>query len=311
MQAERVAWLQGTAFLMTDVRILDERVQGLTYSYRVSLGARSVAQAVDADLKRIGRTVRIRGYRPGRAPPSLVRSHHGARVRAAAVDRMAISLARTLIEEKGLEPIRRPRIEFEESAAAPSGDVVFSLILEVPPEIRLGPLEGMPIRRWKVPEGDAVLTERANADVKRQLFDELMKRYDFPVPEDMVENEYDRIVHSFQDKVGEAVDTELDLQLRSIAERRIRLAILLAEIGRVHGIGASRAEIEALVEREADRDPAHQAEIIDYYLDHPMALAELQSPLFEKRVVDFLLERSEVEEVALSTEDLSDALGYV
>lgn len=295
---------------MKDVRILDERVEGLTHSYRVSLGARTVAQAVDAELKRIGRTVRISGYRPGRAPPSLVRRHHGARVRAAAVDRMAIGLARTLIEEKRLEPIRRPRIEIEDSAAGP-GDVVFSLILEVPPEIRLGPLEGIPIRRLQVPDGDAVLSERANADVKRQLFDELMKRYDFPVPDDMVENEYDRIVHSFQNQVGEAVDTQLDLQLRSIAERRIRLAILLAEIGRVHGIGTSRAEIEALVEREAERDPAHQAEIIDYYLDHPMALAELQSPLFENRVVDFLLERSEVEEVALSTEDLSDALEYV
>lgn len=294
---------------MGNLRILDERVDGLTHSYRVSLGARSVSEAVGAELKRIGRTVRIPGFRPGRAPPSLVRSHHGVRVRAAVVDRMAIGLARTLIAKKRLEPVRRPRIDIEEDGAAGgSGDVVFSLLLEVPPEIRLGPLEGIPIRRPRIPDGDADLTERVNADVKRQLFDELMKRYDFPVPEGMMANEYDRIVRNFEASVGESVDAELDRRLRDIAERRTRLAILLAEIGRVHGIQASRAEIEALVEREAERDPAHQAEIIDYYLDNPTALAELQSPLFEERVVDFLLQHSDVEEVELSEQELRDAL---
>lgn len=297
---------------MADVRILDERVEGLTRNYRVALGARSVAEAVDTELERIGPTVRIPGFRAGRVPPSLVRSHHGARVRAAVVDRMAISLARTLIAERSLEPVRRPRIEIEEEGIEDSaGDVVFSLLLEVPPEIRLGPLEGIRIRRLRVPNGDTVLTERANADVKRQLFDELMKRYDFPVSEGMVTNEYDRIVHDFEARVGESVDSELDLQLRGIAERRIRLAILLAEIGRAHGIRISRAEIEALVEREVERDPAHQAEIIDYYLDHPTALAELQSPLFEDRIVEFLLEHSDVEEVEVSEEELCAALEHV
>lgn len=289
---------------MADFRILDQRVDGLAHSYRVALDARSVAEAVDEELKQIGRKVRVPGFRPGRAPPSLVRSHHGERIRAAVVDRMAIGLARRLIAEKNLEPISRPRIEIENRGADPSGEVTFSLLFEVAPEFRLGALEGMRLRRVRVPDGDGGLTERANADVKRQLFDELMKRYDFAVPRAMVDDEYERIVRNFEAEVGETVDAELDVRLHGIAERRIRLAILLTGIGQAHGIRTSRAEIEALVEREAERYAEHQAEIIDYYLDHPTALAELQAPLFEDRVVAFLLERSDIEEVEPSTEAL-------
>lgn len=254
--------------------------------------------------KQIGREVRVRGFRPGRAPPSLVRSRHGERIRAAVVDHMAIGLARRLIAAKNLEPISRPRIEIENSGANSSGEVAFSLLLEVAPEIRLGALEGIRLRRVRVPDGDRGLTERANADVKRQLFDELMERYDFAVPRAMVDDEYERIVRNFEAEVGETLDAELDVRLRGIAQRRIRLAILLTEIGQVHGIRTSRAEIEALVEREAERHPEHQAEIIDYYLDHPTALAELQAPLLEERVVAFLLERSDIEEVEASKEEL-------
>jgi FKBP-type peptidyl-prolyl cis-trans isomerase (trigger factor) len=289
---------------MTDFRILDQRVDGLAHIYRVAIDARSVAEAVNKELKQIGRKVRVRGFRPGRAPPSLVRSRHGERIRAVVVDRMAIGLARTLIAEKNLEPISRPRIEIENSDANSSGEVAFSLLLEVAPEIRLGALEGIRLRRVRVPDGDRGLTARANADVKRQLFDELMKRYDFPVPRAMVDDEYERIFRNFEAEVGETVDAELDIRLHGIAERRIRLAILLTEIGQVHGIRTSRAEIEALVEREAERHPEHQAEIIDYYLDHPTALAELQAPLFEESVVAFLLERNDIEEVDASKEEL-------
>jgi trigger factor len=120
----------------------------------------------------------------------------------------------------------------------------------------------------------------------------------------MVDDEYERIFRNFEAEVGETVDAELDIRLHGIAERRIRLAILLTEIGQVHGIRTSRAEIEALVEREAERHPEHQAEIIDYYLDHPTALAELQAPLFEESVVAFLLERNDIEEVDASKEEL-------
>lgn len=310
MQSNRLKNLSGENGTMADVRILDEHIEGLTHTYRVSLNASRVAEAVDIKLKEIGHKACIPGFRPGRAPLPLVRNHHGDRVREAVIDRMAIRVTRTLIVEKSLEPTRRPKIHIEQEEAASSGEVLFSLLVEVPPKVEIGPLEGFRLRQLRVPEGDTVLAERANADLRRQLFDRLMERYDFPVPKDMVENEYERIVHGFEAEVGEAVDTQLAVEMRGIAERRIRLAILLIEIGRVHNIRIPREEVEALVERQAERDPAHQAEIIDYYLDHPTALAELQSPLFEDRVVAFLLKRSEIEEVELSNEELRKALAH-
>lgn len=296
---------------MTDVRILEEHIDGLTHTYRVRLGARSVADDVDTRLKQIGRKAAVPGFRPGRAPLSLLRKHYGARVREAVVDRMAISVTRSLIARKNLEPVRRPGIRIEEEDAPSSGDVVFSLLLEVPPQVPLGPMEGFRLRKLRVLEDDASLRERANTHLRRQLFDRLMEEYDFPVPKDMVENEYQRIVNGFKAEVGDAMDAQLTAELNGIAERRVRLAILLAEIGRAHDIRISRAEVEALVERQAERDPAHQEAIIDYYLDHPTALAELQSPLFEDRVVNFLLERSVIEEVDPGTEELREALENV
>ncbi|MDZ7767695.1 MAG: hypothetical protein U5K38_00755 [Woeseiaceae bacterium] len=105
------------------------------------------------------------------------------------------------------------------------------------------------------------------------------------------------------------MDTELEPKLRGIAERRIRLALLLTEIGRVHDIHVPRVEVEALVERVAERDPAHRGQrLSDYYLDHPTALAELQSPLFEERVVRFLLAQCEIEEIDVSADELRGAM---
>lgn len=294
---------------MADVRVLDEHIDGLTHTYRVSLDARSIAESVDIKLKELGRKAPIPGFRPGHAPPSLVQKRYGRRVREAVVDRMAIRVARSLIESNQLEPVGRPRIRMEEEAATSSGEAIFSLCVEVPPRVVLDSLEGFRLRRTRAADGDTMLAEEAHADLRRQLFDQLMERYDFPVPNEMVRNEYERIVHGFKARVGEAVDAELEAELRAIAERRIRLAILLTEIGQAHDIGIPRTEVEALVEREAERDPEHQNDIIDYYVDNPTALAELQSPLFEDRVVSFLLERCEIYDAVPNSDGAHDPAG--
>lgn len=289
-------------------KILDEKIDGLTHMYRVALDSQPVTEAVDIRLKAIGKTARIPGFRVGRAPLHILRNHYGARVRDQVVDHMAIDVARKLIDGKDLKPIRRPTINIDEDPAQSSDTVEFTLLLEVAPTIELGPLEGFKLRRLVPPDGRESLDEQARAHLRRQLFDALMARYDFPVPRDMVASEHERIKRGFETEVGEAVDPDLDMELAQIAERRIRLAILFTEIGRVHNINIPNEEVEALVERQAERDPEHQAELIDYYLDHPTALAELQSPLFEDRVVDFLLVRSDIEEVAVTEDELYAAL---
>lgn len=288
---------------MSKSRILDEQIDGLTHVYRVAIDSAPVNEAVDRQLTEVGKTARIPGFRVGRAPLHILRNHYGTRIRDQVIDHMAIEVARGLIAEKALEPIRRPTINIDEPGSQSEDTVEFTLLLEVAPSFELGPLENFQLRRL-VPSADQdSLDEQARSHLRRQLFDVLMARYDFPVPKDMVEHEHERIKHGFEAEVGEPVDPEMDRELVNIAERRIRLAILLTEIGRVHNIIIPPEEVEALVERQAQRDPAHQAELIDYYLDHPTALAELQSPLFEDRVVEFLLDRSEIEEINVTPEE--------
>jgi len=286
---------------MSDARLLDEQIDVSSHRFRMSLPGAAVRRRVDSALTKIARSATLPGFRPGRVPVSMLRKRIGTEVRDDVVDRLAIGVARRLIAERGLQPAGRPRIEVE---ADTDDAVTFSLQLELAPALDLGEMGGYRLQRLHADPPDAELDEEAEMLLRRQLFDALIEGYAFDVPPDMVDNEYARILHGFEDEVGEAVDEGLAAELRSIAERRIRLAILFTEIGNAHGVGVPREEVEDLVEQEAAHDPEHQAEVIDYYLDHPTALAELQSPLFEDRVVAFLLARSEIEDVTVSAGEL-------
>lgn len=291
---------------MSETRVLDEQTDGLTHRFRLALDEGRMTRAVDAQLQTLGRDARIPGFRPGRAPLSILRNHFGRRVRQTVADRMAIDVARQLIIERNLQPARRPAIAMDDGADA--GALTFTLLLEVAPSVELGNLNDIELRRLRPPVADPQLEAQADSLLRRRLFDALTERYTFPVPGDMVDNEYARIAQGFEAQVGETIDADLAEKLRAIAERRIRLAILFTEIGAAHGIDVPRSEVEALVRHEAERDPEHQAAIIDYYLDHPTALAELQSPVFEDRVVAFLLERSRIEDVAVTRDELLAAV---
>lgn len=284
---------------MEPARIVAESVDGLRHEYRVALDPVRVAEAVDAQLERSGRRLAVPGFRPGRAPLSVLRVHHGKRLRDAVVDRLAISVTRDLIAERGLAPRARPSIRIDDNSPE-----TFVLAVDVTPRIALGDGVDIPIHHLRASDGDAESTALEQEYVRRQLFDALIAHYAFPVPEEMVEAEHARILTGYREAVGEEPDPETERELSAIAERRIRLALLLSEIARCNAIEVPRAEVEQLIEHVADRDPGHQDEIIDYYLDHPTAMAELQSPLLEERVVRFLLERCTITEETVDADRL-------
>ncbi|MDO8861721.1 trigger factor [Haliea sp. E1-2-M8] len=276
---------------MEPARIIAEQVDGLRHEYRIELDPERVREAVDERLRRGGRKLTVPGFRPGRAPLSALRTHHGKRLREGVVDSLAISVTRGLIAERGLSPRSRPSIRIDTEAPG-----AFVLTVDVTPEIELGDMAEIPIHRLRATDGDEQCAALADEYVRRQLFDALLEQYGFPVPEEMVDSEHTRVVAGYRDAVGEEPDPATDQELAAIAERRIRLALLLSEIACRNSIEVPRAEVEQLVERVAGRDPEHEDEIIDYYLDHPTAMAELQSPLLEERVVRFLLERCRITE---------------
>ena len=284
---------------MEPVRIIAEQIDGLRHEYRVALDPAQVRESVDAQLRRVGRKLAVPGFRPGRAPLAVLRTHHGRRLRNDVVDRLAINVTRRLIAERGLSPLGRPSISID--ADAPE---TFVLALETTPEITLGDMADIHIQRLRVENGNAESTALAQEFVRRQLFDALITQCAFQVPIDMVDTEYAVLIAGYRDTVQEEPDPATCHDLEALAERRVRLALLLSEVARRHAIEVPRAEVEQRVEQIADRDPEHQDEIIDYYLDHPTALAELQSPLLEERVVAFMLERCIITDETVDAERL-------
>jgi len=278
-----------TPAISSGAKIVEEEVDGLHHRFYVELDSEDVRAAVDEQLRRAAPRLDVPGFRRGRAPLTVLRNHHGTRVRNTIVDRVAIDLTSDLIAERGLLPRARPSIHID--AKAPES---FLLSLEVAPEIEPGNLADIHVQRLEVTGADDELQAMAREHERRQLFDTLMEHYRFPVPGEMVDNERARISAGYREAVGEAPDLSTERELVAIAERRVRLALLFAELARRHAISVARSEVEQLAEGLADRDPAHQEEIIDYYLDHPTAMAELQSPLLEQRVTDFILEHCTV-----------------
>lgn len=282
-------------------RIVDEQRDGTHARFRVELDDDAVRSETDARLAHLAGRVSVPGFRPGRAPASVLRSHYGRRITDEVVDRMAIAVTRELIEERALAPTGRPVVEIDPQASS-----CFTLHVDLVPAIDLAAVATLRVR---APEpSDEAAAELARELARRDLFDGLEQAFPIPAPETMVERECARIERGYLEQVGEAPDSALRGELRAIAERRVRLALLIAEIARQQSLQVPRAEVQALVERVAERDPEHETELIDYYLDHPTALAELQSPALEERVVEFLLARCRIERPRMTREELEAAL---
>lgn len=208
----------------------------------------------------------------------------------------------------------------------------------------------------------------ARMRLKRALLDKLAERFDFPVPEGMIDLEFDNIWAQYQaaresaqeeasdsstvpataeesaeggpaegetaaagETAGEATDAgesaavpapdaaegetagpstgsedeeTLKAEYRRIAERRIRLGLLLAEIGRSNNITVSQEELNQALAQEARRHPGHERQVIDYYRQNPGALANLRAPILEDKVIDFIVEMAKPEVKKLTPQEL-------
>jgi trigger factor len=157
----------------------------------------------------------------------------------------------------------------------------------------------------------------AHSLVKRDILDKLAETHSFDVPAGMVEIEFDTIWKQVEEdrKAGrvdpddEGKDEEaLKSDYREIAERRVRLGLLLSEIGRLNNIEVSNEELQGALFQEAQRHPGHEREVIEFYQKNPQALANLRGPLYENKVIDFILEQAKVTEKSLSPEELRKQL---
>jgi trigger factor len=157
------------------------------------------------------------------------------------------------------------------------------------------------------------LAAAARRKWKRGLLDELDKRYDFEVPEGLVSQEFDTVwrrVEAEQKQSGKSFEEEGTTEeaaradYKKIAERRVRLGLLLADIGEKAGVTISEEELtQALVER-ARSFPGQEKLVWEYYRKNPQALAEIRAPLFEEKVIDHIMNEVKVTEKKVSKEEL-------
>ncbi|MBL6080826.1 trigger factor [Belnapia sp. T18] len=152
--------------------------------------------------------------------------------------------------------------------------------------------------------------------VKRSLLDGLAERASFPVPEGMVEAEFAQIWQRVEadmkadrlDEDDKGKDEEvLKSDYRAIAERRIRLGLLLSEIGRTNNISVSADELSRAMRQEAARYPGQEQQVMEFFRKNPQAAENLRSPIFEEKVVDFMLELAKVSERNVAPDELSAA----
>ena len=139
--------------------------------------------------------------------------------------------------------------------------------------------------------------------MKRQLLDQLAARHDFPVPVSMVEAEFQNIMNQLRHEASHEADPKAALEevereapeYRSIAERRVRLGLLLSEIGSANGVEVSEQEMRTLIAQAAAQYQGKDREaFLRYIQQEPMAAAQLRAPLYEDKVVDFLFAKAEI-----------------
>ncbi|WP_424813968.1 trigger factor [Roseococcus sp. YIM B11640] len=156
----------------------------------------------------------------------------------------------------------------------------------------------------------------SRVSIKRKLLDALAERASFTVPEGMVDGEFAQIWQRVEADMkagrleGEDKDKDeatLKAEYRAIAERRIRLGLLLSEIGRTNNIQVSREELGQAMRAEVQRYPGQEKQIYEFFQKNPQAIENLRSPIFEDKVIDFMLELAKVEEETVSPEKLAEA----
>jgi len=163
---------------------------------------------------------------------------------------------------------------------------------------------------------DRITREHASMSrqkIKRALLDELDKMHKFDPPPTLVEEEFDRVWKSVLQELENERKTFADentteekakAEYRAIAERRVRLGLVLAEIGEKNNITVTDDELSRAVMDRARQFAGQEQRVWDYYRQNPQAIAALRAPIFEEKVVDFLLELASVKDSKVSRDEL-------
>jgi trigger factor len=149
--------------------------------------------------------------------------------------------------------------------------------------------------------------------LKRAMLDQLDEHHKFEPPPSLVEQEFDNVWSAIENDLKQqnrtfadegTTEEEAREEYRAIAERRVRLGLVIAEIGEKNNINVTEEQLRAAVMEQVRQLPGREQQVWDYYRNNPNALAALRAPLFEDKVVDFVLELAQVADKQVSREEL-------
>lgn len=177
---------------------------------------------------------------------------------------------------------------------------------------KLGLEDAKALRKAVEEQMQAEYNQVSRMRLKRTLLDLLDDQHDFAVPAGMMDLEFSNIKQQIAierpDQVEEGelkLSEEEEEELHAIAERRVRLGMILSEVGRKNNIRVADQELQRAVIAEAQRYPGQEAQVFEYYKNTPQALEALRAPVFEDKVVDFILELADVTDKDVTLDELT------
>jgi trigger factor len=154
--------------------------------------------------------------------------------------------------------------------------------------------------------------QMSRARVKRALLDRLAEDYRFEVPGGMVDLEFEAIWKQLKEEMARTGETlpegksedDLKEEYRAIAERRVRLGLILSDIGQKNELKVEQHELNRAIMEQARRYPGQEQKVLDFFRNNPPAVEQLRAPLYEDKVVDFILQMANVSERKVTPEEL-------
>ncbi|MDH3660871.1 MAG: trigger factor [Alphaproteobacteria bacterium] len=150
----------------------------------------------------------------------------------------------------------------------------------------------------------------SRARVKRALLDHFADNIKFEVPAGMVDLEFDAVWKQIEEELKKDPDQtdksedELKAEYKEIAERRVRLGLILSDIGQANELKVEEGELQQAMFEQVRRFPGQEKEVFEYFQKNPQAVEQLRAPIYEDKVVDFVLEMATIEDKVVSVEEL-------
>lgn len=434
------------------MKVTESKNSGLVREYKIVIPAKDIETQVDAKLEEITKTVKLPGFRPGKAPKAMIKSKYQASVMGEVLDEVVRNSANKVIDDKKLQPAMQPKINLEKFDEGK--DLEIKMDMEVLPEI--GKVDFSDIKLEKlvaeVPESEVtkaleyissqrkdskpVTTKRKskNGDItvidfegfvdgeafpggkgadyplelgsnsfipgfeeqlvgknvgdeldvqvpfpeeyhakdlagkdavfkvtvkelkesvpveindefaksmgeesleslktaiktkissdheqaskmklKRSLLDSLDGKASFDVPACLIAAEYKQIMEQYEqaEKMDQLSEEEkgkskkdLEKEYKELSVRRVKLGILLSEVGKAEKLEIKQEDINGAIMKEAQKYPGQEKAVFDFYLKNKEAIEQLKGPIFEEKVVDFILGQTQVSDKKVSVEDL-------